>query len=131
MKKGILKTTMIAVPRSIDGHSLLHKNGSKSIHACLAADLVDGATRMDRPTIRVAAVACGCSPSYVVCALRLSPQQRDEVRAGRRTIPVQRSKPLLRVNDPRKALQSIVDAIGHDTTLDLLAASENHSLRRT
>jgi hypothetical protein len=71
--------------RAVDAHSLAHRNGSKAIAAVDAADLVDGHTVLKNLTIRVAAAARGVSTSYVVAALRLSPKQRDEIRAGKRT----------------------------------------------
>jgi hypothetical protein len=73
--------------RALDAHSLAHRRKrTQAAAACDAADLVDGLTRLQSPTIKVAAVACGVSTSYVVAALRLSPMQRDEVRQGKRTL---------------------------------------------
>jgi hypothetical protein len=72
--------------RVVDAHSLAHRKAPKAVAACDAADLVDALTRLQNPTIRVAAVACDVSQSYVVAALRLSPAQRDAVRRGERPL---------------------------------------------
>jgi hypothetical protein len=72
--------------RVVDAHSLAHRKRTRSAAACDAADLVDGLTRLQNPTIKVAGITCGVSYSYVVAALRLSPTQRDEVRQGKRTL---------------------------------------------
>src|SRR5262249_60155628 len=72
--------------RVVDAHSLAHRKAPKAVAACDAADLVDALTRLQNPTIRVAAIACDVSQSYVVAALRLSPAQRDAVRRGERPL---------------------------------------------
>jgi len=75
----------LPVVRVVDAHSLAHRKAPKAA-ACDAADLVDALTRLQNPTIRVAAAVCSVSQSYVVAALRLSPAQRDDVRRGERSL---------------------------------------------
>ena len=126
-----------APPRVVDAHGLLHLRTSKSAKACLAADLVDGLAVLQNPTQRVAATAYGLSAGSVARALRLTPEQRQAVRRGKRPLvlprapsapPVPAVSPVPPVSPvtmgPRERLDQIVSEIGWSATLDLLAASE-------
>lgn len=137
-----------AVPRLVDTHSLLTVRASKAVKACDAADAVDGLTKLQNPTIRLAATAYGVSTTYVGHALQLTPKQRQAVRRGERPLILPRAPstpqaspalPALRVptiapataptspvtmGDAHERLREIVSEIGLDATLNLLAATE-------
>ena len=127
--------TTAAMPRVVDTHSLLNVRTSKAVKACDAADAVDGLTKLQNPTIRLAAVAYGISTTYVGHALQLTPEQRQAVRQGKRPLVLPR-KPRVPTIVPaplpappvtmsaRERLQEIVHELGLDATLNLLAASE-------
>jgi hypothetical protein len=74
------------VLKTIDGHSVPHKKSSRAAKACDAADWLDGLTNYQNPTLRVASVACDVSVSSIGLARRLTPAQRQEVRAGLRPL---------------------------------------------
>jgi hypothetical protein len=138
-----MKTTeaIAAVPRVVDAHGLLHKRASKSTKACDAADAADGHVIVQNPTLRLLAAAYGVSISSVVLARRLSPEQRQAVRRGKRplfvphapssppappmpsTVPATPPVPPV-VMGARERLGKIVDEIGMNAVLDLLAANE-------
>jgi hypothetical protein len=50
--------------------------------ACMAADIIDGLVTIQGLTVKAVAALCGVSAAYTHVALRLSPEQRDQVRAG-------------------------------------------------
>ena len=110
--------------RVVDCHSLLHLRAPKAVRACDAADACDELVILSRPTLHVAAVAYGVSLWTVARARRLPPQERDQVRKGKRPIVLPRTPAPLPVMpvDVRTRLLDIVDEIGGiDATLDLLA----------
>ena len=110
--------------RVVDCHSLLHLRVPKAVRACDAADACDELVILGRPTLHVAAVAYGVSLWTVARARRLPPQERDQVRKGKRPIVLPRTPAPLPVMpvDVRTRLLDIVDEIGGiDATLDLLA----------
>jgi hypothetical protein len=136
--------TTTAPPRVVDAHGLLHKRATKAAKACDAADLVDGLTGLQNYTLRLAAFANDVSVGSVSRARRLSPEQRQAVRKGRRplvlprapaaprTLPALpeclRSAPATPPVPPvtlnvREQLHHIVSMIGIDATLNLLAAT--------
>jgi hypothetical protein len=98
--------------RVVDAHSLAHRKAPKAVAACDAADLVDALTRLQNPTIKVAAVACAVSQSYVVAALRLSPAQRDAVRRGERPLVLPPLKALPAPVSVEERLTAAVAEIG-------------------
>ena len=112
--------------RVVDAHSLAHRKAPKAAAACDAADLVDALTRLQNPTIKVAAVACDVSQSYVAAALRLSPVQRDDVRRGRR--PLVSPKPVKALPAPVNAKAKLVEVMtelgGVDATIEMLITLE-------
>jgi hypothetical protein len=132
--------TTAAPPRVVDAHSLLHLRSPKSVRACDAADLVDGFSRLQDPTLRIAAAAYGVSLGSVARARRLTPEQRQAVRAGRRPLVLPRvpasppkqpvtDVPVTPINPPTIAevqhcLADLVREVGLNTVLDLLVASE-------
>ena len=143
LKTAAVNATAIttAVPRVVDTHSLLNVRTSKAVKACDAADAVDGLTKLQNPTIRLAATAYGVSTTYVGHALQLTPEQRRAVRQGKRPLVLPRvpsAPPALLVPTivpapspvppvtmgARERLKAIVSEIGLDATLNLLAASE-------
>ena len=113
--------------RVVDCHSLLHLRAPKAVRACDAADACDELVILSRPTLHVAAVAYGVSLWTVARARRLPPQERDQVRKGKRPIVLPRTPAPLPVMlpvavDVKTRLLDIVDEIGGiDATLDLLA----------
>jgi len=113
--------------RVVDCHSLLHLRVPKAVRACDAADACDELVILSRPTLHVAAVAYGVSLWTVARARRLPPQERDQVRKGKRPIVLPRTPAPLPVMlpvavDVKTRLLDIVDEIGGiDATLDLLA----------
>jgi hypothetical protein len=116
-----------APPRVVDCHSLLHLRAPKAVRACDAADVCDELVILSRPTLHVAAVAYGVSLWTVARARRLLPQERDQVRKGKRPIVPPRTPVPFPVMPPtaadvRARLLNLVDEIGGvDATLDLLA----------
>jgi hypothetical protein len=134
-----LKTTT-AIPRVVDAHSLLHLRASNAAKACDAADAADGLIVLQNPTLRLAAAAYGVSLGSVARARRLTPEQRQKVRDGQRplVLPYALPTPLMPSFKPvpsfapvspitmgvEKLLAAIVEKIGINGVLDLLAASE-------
>jgi hypothetical protein len=130
--------TTRAPPRVVDAHGLLHKRASKSAKACDAADAVDGFAVVQNPTLRLAANAYGVSVGSVARARRLTPEQRQAVRRGERplilphapstppALPAAPATPPVSpvVMGPRERLGKIIDEIGVNAVLDLLAANE-------
>ena len=108
--------------RVVDAHSLAHRKAPKAVAACDAADLVDALTRLQNPTIRVAAVACDVSQSYVVAALRLSSAQRDAVRRGERPLVLPPLKALPAPMSVEERLADIVSDVGLATAYTALQA---------
>jgi len=130
--------TTTAPPRVVDAHSLLHLRVSKAVRACDAADLVDGLSVLQNHTLRLAAAAYGVSLGSVARARRLTPEQRLAVKQGKRPLilprtpaapPVPAIVPAMPPVPPvtmgvEKLLAAIVDKIGVNGVLDLLAVSE-------
>jgi hypothetical protein len=134
-----LSTTAV-VPR-IDAHSLLHWRASKAAKACAAADVMDGLAVLQNLTLRLAAAAYGVSVGSVVHARRLSPEQRQAVRRGQRPLvlprtpavppklpiaPVPPATPPVppAIADVQQRLICLVQEVGLDVVLDLLAGNE-------
>jgi hypothetical protein len=130
-----------AVPRIVDAHSPLHQRATKSAKACDAADVVDGLAVLQNPTLRLAAAAYGVSLGSVARARRLTPEQRQAVRQGKRPLVLPRKSPALPAlpmptvvpatpsispvtMNVRERLKEIVREIGFEATLNLLAATE-------
>jgi hypothetical protein len=96
---------------------------------------------LHNPTIKLSAIAYGISTSYVVHALRLTPEQRQAVRREERPLILPRAPslppappipPIAPVTPPvattvasvEERLHQIVTEIGIWAALDLLAANE-------
>jgi hypothetical protein len=134
--KSIEATT--APPRVVDTHSLLHLRTPKSTRACDAADAVDGLAALQNPTMRLAATAYGVSLGSVARARRLTPEQRQAVRQGKRPLvlprtpaapPIPSAPPATPpvppvIADARHCLDRLVKEIGLDAVLNLLATTE-------
>jgi hypothetical protein len=127
-----------AVPRTVDAHSLLHLQVSKAVKACDAADLVDGLAILQRSTLRVAAVAYGVSLGSVARAKALPVEEREKVRRGQRPLVLPRTPvdppklpvvvpatPPFVTADVEFRLACLVQDVGLDTVLDLLARTEH------
>ena len=114
---------------------------SKSAKACDAADVLDGLAVVQNFTLRLIAAAYGVSIGSVARARRLTPEQRQAVRKGQRPLILPRTPsapPVLPVPSTvpatppvapvaagaRERLREIINEIGLNATLDLLAASE-------
>jgi hypothetical protein len=69
-------------PRPISGRSIAHCSRSASQRAAIAAELALEHVRLERPTIRQAAVLLGVSVPYVHLALHLSDEARERVVTG-------------------------------------------------
>jgi hypothetical protein len=131
-----------AVPRlTVDAHSLPHMRQSKATKACNAADALDGRVAVQNLTLRLMSAAYGVSVPYISRARRLTPEQRQAVRQGQRplvlpralsappALPVPSTTPATppvppTVMSARERLGQIVNEIGLNGVLDLLAASE-------
>ena len=130
-----MKTTeaTAAVPRVVDAHSLRHLRASQAAKAIDAADLVDGLAVLQNLTLQMAATAYGVSMVSATRALRLSPDQRQAVRAGQRPlvlpspaapVPTIITSPAAPVMSPQEALSWVVSQIGIDRTLNLVNCFE-------
>jgi hypothetical protein len=136
-------STMVPVPRpKVDAHGLLHKRASKAVKACDAADAADGRIIVQNLTLKLLAAAYGVSVGYVVHARRLTPEQRQAVRRGERSLILPRAPsappalpvpstvlartPVINpvIMSPRERLDAIVAEIGTDGVLNMLAAME-------
>ena len=97
-------TEATAAPlRVVDAHGLLHlQRVSKATKACDAADAVDGLAVLQNPTMRLAAAAYGVSIGSVARARRLSPEQREAVRKGRRPLVLPATRPPRRCRRSRR-----------------------------
>jgi hypothetical protein len=132
-----------AAPRVVDARSLPHVQATKAAKACDAADASDGFVVLQNLTDRILAIAYGVSTGSVARAKRLTPEQRQAVGRKQRPlvlprIPVPPRSPALPVlplapatpavspvmSDAREQLRCIVNTIGIDATLNLLAATE-------
>jgi hypothetical protein len=60
--------------------------------ACLGADIADGRVVLRGLTIKSIATLVGAEQAYLFAALRCTPQQREEIRAGQRSLPIPRRR---------------------------------------
>jgi hypothetical protein len=74
--------------RAISGAGLaqLRRRMSAAERACLAADIVDGRVVLQGLTVKAIAALVGVNQGYVDRALRLTPEQREQVRHGDRPL---------------------------------------------
>jgi hypothetical protein len=135
-------TEAIAVAlRVVSARGQLHRQVSKATRACDAADLVDGIAVLGSITLRVAAAVEGVSVGSVARARRLTPEQRESVRRGKRPLVMPPSTlpalpvpsvvpatpsvpPVVMVTTPRQKLDALVVEVGFDSVLTMLAAVE-------
>jgi hypothetical protein len=115
--------------RAISGASLaqLRRHMPAAERACLAADIVDGRVILQGLTAKSVASLCGVNMAYVNVALNLAPEQREEVRRGRRSLvpPPPKPSPAFdwdTVNDD--VLVEAVRKIGIDRALHAMIVAE-------
>jgi len=130
--EAVNSTVDVPVPRRvIDAHSLPHLKLAKAVRAVDGADVVDGMARLENLTLRLVAAAMRVSVSYLVAACRLSPEQRQAIRQGRRPLVLPRapvppsSVPATPPAIPVAALDRLVDIVnelgGVTETLNVLS----------
>jgi len=83
---GVKPTTTLPALRVVDAHSLPNRKASKAVRACDGADILDGLASLQNFTAKLVAMAEGVSVSSLAAARRLTPEQRDEVRGGKRPL---------------------------------------------
>jgi len=113
--------SVMALRATVDAHSLPHLKASKAVRACIGADILDGELALQNLTIKLVAGAVGVSTTSVIAAQRLTPEQRQAVKNGRRPLRLPRIPVPV---DPVKRLIEIVAEIGLDAALSALAESE-------
>jgi hypothetical protein len=131
VKPASVPGTALTPFRTVDAHSLPHQKASKAVRAVDAADILDGLMTLENFTVAIVTVALGVSASSVTNARRLTPEQRNEVRKGKRPL-VLPTKPLALpapavppvTMEVEQSLAAIVEKIGVNGVLDLLAVSE-------
>jgi len=107
--------------RAITGAGLaqLRRRMSAAERACLAADIIDGRVILQGLTAKAVAALVGVNLGYVDHALRLTPEQREQVRRG--------DRPLVSPRPPCADFDALVDAIrraGLDRTLEAAVEAE-------
>jgi hypothetical protein len=120
-RNGGAQGASFSVPRAVQARSLLKARLSKRERAIIGADVIDGRVPLQGLTVKLVAMAVGCSAASILRALRLTPAQREEVRRGRRPLVRQQSRALpvseidwSELDDA--ALSDIVRRIGIDRT---------------
>jgi hypothetical protein len=104
---------------AVRGRGLAFRKLSKGARALLAAEIHEGTVVLSDLSVKQLAAIVGCSSAYVHAALRASPLEREAVRRGLRPL-VQAHAP----TGPQERLSKIVDEIGLDRTINLLASFE-------
>jgi len=114
---------------ALSARSLVNsKKLTKAARAILSAEILAGECAL-KPTVKLVAAALGTSVAYVQAAKKLTPNQRQAVRTGLRPLIVPHAAPAMPVPTAppvsvERLLASIVDKIGVNGVLDLLAVSE-------
>jgi hypothetical protein len=72
--------------RQVTGRNLAHAARSASQRAVLAAELVEGAAVLTKPTVRQAVRLCKVCQPYVNAALQATPAERELVVSGLRKL---------------------------------------------
>jgi hypothetical protein len=108
--------------RSVKGRGLACRKLSKPARALLGVDVIEGTTTITDLSHKQIAATVGVSVGYLNAALRLTPAEREAVRRGLRPLV----EPRVPAAQPaaRERLAAIVDEIGVDATLALLAGNE-------
>jgi hypothetical protein len=124
--------------RQIDAHSVPHLKTSKAVRAVDGADILDGLAKLENLTLRLVAAGMGVSVGYLVQARRLTPEQRQAVRDGRRplilprapvkppvvpapvTTPATPPSPPVIAADAHRQVEALVDVFGLGVVLDWL-----------
>src|SRR5262245_24269487 len=120
---------------AISGASLaqLRRNMSADERAILAADIIDGRVILQGLTAKSIGGLCGVNVGYVDQALRLTPEQREQVKRGDRPLLRPRPRPSKRaapIDWEAIGDDMLVDAIrqiGIDRALDAAIAAEHVS----
>jgi hypothetical protein len=111
--------------RAISGAGLaqLRRRMSAAERACLAADIVDGRVVLQGLTVKAIAALVGVNQGYVDRALRLTPEQREQVRHGDR--PLVSPRPCADFDALRAAAAAPIDweAIGDEMLVEPSARS--------
>jgi hypothetical protein len=106
--------------RAISGAGLaqLRRRMSAAERACLAADIVDGRVVLQGLTVKAIAALVGVNQGYVDRALRLTPEQREQVRHGDR--PLVSPRPCADFDALRAAAAAPIDweAIGDEMLVE-------------
>src|SRR5262245_22060625 len=127
VKPELMSGTALTPFRAVDAHSLPHRKASKAARAVDAADILDGLMTLQNLTVPLVAAALGISSSSVANARRLTPEQRDAVRKGKRPLVLPTKPAPLPLPPPapvsaQQRLAEIVAEVGVNTTIDMIAA---------
>jgi hypothetical protein len=80
-------TPTVLPRRHVDPHSVVQKKKlSKAARAVLGAEILDGNIALLNPTRDMVSKAVGVSTGYIDAARRLSPEARQEVARGNRSL---------------------------------------------
>lgn len=80
-------TPAVLPRRHVDPHSVVQKKKlSKQARAVLGAEILDGNVALLNPTRDMVSKAVGVSTGYIDAARRLSPEARQEVARGNRSL---------------------------------------------
>jgi hypothetical protein len=108
--------------RSVKARGLACRKLSKPARALLGVDIIEGTTSITDLSHKQIAATVGGSLGYLNAALRLTSVEREAVRHGLRPL----IEPRIPTAQPtaRERLAEIVDEIGVDATLAMLAGDE-------
>jgi hypothetical protein len=123
-----MKIVRISHPpvRSVKGRGLACRKLSKPGRALLGVDIIEGTTSITDLSHKQIAATVGVSLGYLNAALRLTAAEREAVRRGLRPLVEPRAPAAQPAAQPaaRERLAAIVDEIGVDATMALLAGNE-------
>jgi hypothetical protein len=122
-----LASTAATPRRSVDPHSLAHKQLSKAARAVLGAEILDGNLPLMNPTIEMVARAVGVSAGYIGRAKQLSPEARREVARGNRPLVCPKASPSPVLSVEQRFTNIVVELGGVAPALDALAAVERRN----
>jgi hypothetical protein len=115
--------------RTIDAHSIPHWKAGKAVRALEAANASDGLVRLQNLTLRLYAQAFGVSVGSLVLAKRLTPEQREAVKRGKRPLlPPVTMKALPAPVSPQERLASVVAEVGVGVAFDMLVAFDSNKV---
>ena len=111
--------------KTIRGRGLGIRKLTKPARALLAADVAAGKVQLGDFSERQLALLLGVSISYIRAARGLSDTQRIAVEHGFRPLVAAPSRALPRPASAQQQLAQVVNQIGINATLDLLASTEH------